>query len=105
MIESWELLSPAEKYEDNEDELEDFLSRLPPLEQPSFGWRDYWFPEKYSDMMVFTEDMFEMMPPHHGFGNWYGWEWGFAIWGRVRFLEWGVDRVPIAITDGLLVER
>lgn len=89
--EPWELISPADKYEENEEDLEAYLATLPPDERPNLSYVRLYYGEGPVDSL-FDDDWFEMP----GFGDKQGWEWCSALWDDQRLLDWNA---PLPLYD------
>lgn len=70
---------PADRHEPSN--FEHFWSTLPPLEQPTSGWKKAWLlPHNREDILEDSMDL-DKEPEED-------WEWGYALWDEKRLKEW-----------------
>lgn len=69
---------PADQYDI--PGFESFWSTLPPIEQPTTGWKKAWIPphEEYEDL----EEAMNFRKSEEY------WDWGYALWDQERLREW-----------------
>jgi len=74
-------IDPADRYESQN--FEELWSTLPPLEQPTVGWRKAWIlPHNKEDYLEDSMDYDRKLEKD--------WEWAYALWDEGRLNEWSI---------------